>query len=517
MTDATLEIRGVTKDFPGVRALDTVSMRLEAGQIHALLGENGAGKSTLIKILTGVYQPDTGEVLLRGRHQRFQSPRDAIAAGIGVVHQERNLINRFSVGENILLEKLPTKRGLVDYAAVFEQAAPWLAALDLRVDPRTPVIDLSVAQMQLVEIAKALSLRTKILLMDEPTASITPHESEVLFDLLRRLRDDGVSIVFVSHKLEEVFALCDRVTVLRDGRNACESRPLTGLARADIVKLMIGRDERIARFGEKVVDRRRPALELRDVATGHGHHHVGLTLYKGEIVGLYGLVGSGRSELAKAIIGAEPLTAGHVEVNGQSAPIRSVTQALNRYRIGYVSEDRKHDGLILIHSVLRNVGITIWNRIAGVLGLTTRRAEADRVLPYIERLEIRTPSLSQTVGNLSGGNQQKVSVAKWLAAETEILIIDEPTIGIDIKTKTYLHELIWGLAAGGTAVLLISSDMPEMIALADRILVMNNFAIVGEVENTRDYDQVSNAIMGHIHDPSEGQGRAGPPPAAAGV
>ena len=507
MTDPVLEVRGACKDFPGVRALDDVSMRVEAGQIHALLGENGAGKSTLIKILTGAYQPDSGEIRLRDERQRFQTPRNAIAAGISVVHQERNLISRFSIGENILLEKLPTKGGLVDYAAVFEQAKPWLEALDLRLDPRTLVIELSTAQMQLVEIAKALSLRTRILLMDEPTASITPHETDVLFDLLHRLRDDGVAIVFVSHKLEEVFALCDQVTVLRDGRNACQSRPLAGLRRADIVKLMIGRHEQIARFGDKTIHREQPALRLREISTGHGHRHINLTLNKGEIVGLYGLIGSGRSELAKIIAGAERLTEGQIEVSGQPVNIRSVNEALHRYRIGYVSEDRKREGLILIHSVLRNVSITIWDRIARVLGFTTAHIEADSALPYIERLEVRTPTIRQTVGNLSGGNQQKVSVAKWLAAKAEILIVDEPTTGIDIKTKAYLHELIWGLAADGTAILLISSDMPEMIALADRILVMKDFAIVGEVENSRDYDEVSHRIMAHIHDPSEEEGR----------
>ena len=508
MSAPILEVRGATKTFPGVVALDDVSMTLEAGQIHALLGENGAGKSTLIKVLTGVHEPDAGEVRLHGEQRRFASPREAIAAGISVVHQERNLINRFSVGENILLEKLPSRGGLVDYKAVFEEAKPWLAALNLNVDPRTPVLELSAAQMQLVEIAKALSLRSRILLMDEPTASITPTETEVLFDLLRKLRDDGVAVVFVSHKLEEVFALCDRVTVLRDGRNACDSRPLAGLQRADIVKLMIGRDEQIARFGEKTVAADQPALALRGVATRYGHRDVDLTLHKGAIVGMYGLIGSGRSELAKAIVGAERLTAGTVEVNGAPAQIKSVTQALRRYRIGYVSEDRKREGLILIHSVLRNVGITIWDRVARWAGLITERGEAVRALPNIQRLEVRTPSIGQTVGNLSGGNQQKVSVAKWLAADAEILIIDEPTIGIDIKTKSYLHELIWQLAADGAAILLISSDMPEMIALADRIVVMNDFAIVGEVENTRDYDTMSERIMGFIHD------RPAPPPVA---
>lgn len=519
MSDAILEVRGVTKAFPGVIALDDVSLTLGAGQIHALLGENGAGKSTLIKVLTGVHEPDTGEVLLRGEERRFHTPRDAIAAGISVVHQERNLINRFSVGENILLEKLPSRGGFVDYKAVFEEAKPWLEALNLNVDPRTPVLELSAAQMQLVEIAKALSLQSRILLMDEPTASITPHETEVLFELLRKLRDDGVAVVFVSHKLEEVFALCDRVTVLRDGRNACESRPLAGLQRSDIVKLMIGRDEQIGQFGEKTVDLERPALALHGVGTRHGHRDIDLTLHKGAIVGLYGLIGSGRSELAKAIVGAEPLTAGHIEVKGVPAKIGSVTEALRRYRMGYVSEDRKREGLILIHSVLRNVGVTIWDRVARLAGLITEQREAERVLPNIERLEVRTPSVRQTVGNLSGGNQQKVSVAKWLAADAEILIIDEPTVGIDIKTKIYLHELIWELAADGAAILLISSDMPEMIALADRILVMDDFAIAGEVENTRDYDTMSQRIMGLIHDRPEAapEDAADAPPVAVSV
>ncbi|NNG02748.1 MAG: sugar ABC transporter ATP-binding protein [Inquilinus sp.] len=500
MAEPILDISGVSKAFPGVQALDRVSMDLRPGEIHALIGENGAGKSTLIKIITGVERPDAGDIRLNGQTTHFATPRDAMAAGIGAVHQERNLITRFTVGENIMLERPPARLGLVDFDRVHAEARRWLDLLDLPVDPRTSVSSLSVAQMQIVEIAKALSLQSKILLMDEPTASITAHETEVLFALLRRLRDDGVTIVFVSHKLEEVMDLCERVTVLRDGKNACPPTPLAKLSRGDLVRLMIGRDEQIAVLGDKIVQSDTPALQLTGVSTGLGHDGIDLSVQKGEIVGLYGLVGSGRTELAKAIIGAAPITGGTVSVKGAPASIANATDALQRHRIGYVSEDRKQEGLILIHSVARNIGVTIWTRLAGLLGLLTDRRERDAVAPFVTKLDIRTPSVEQIAGNLSGGNQQKVSVAKWLAAEVETLIVDEPTVGVDIRTKAYLHELIWKLAADGTAILLISSDMPEMIELADRILVMNDFRIVGELDNSRDYDAMSHRIMAIIHD-----------------
>ena len=497
--DTQLAVRGVSKSFPGVKALDGVSLSLGQGQIHALLGENGAGKSTLIKILTGVHRPDSGEVTLHGEARHFHTPHDAIAAGIGVVHQERNLIPRFSVGENIMLEQLPTRGGLVDYATVHAEARRWLDALNLHIDPRVPVYRLSAAQMQLVEIAKALSMRSRILLMDEPTASITPHETEVLFRLLRDLRDDGVTIVFVSHKLEEVFEICDHVTVLRDGRNACESRALAGMNRGDVIKLMIGREEQIANLGSRPKPTGEPALSLAGVETALGHRDVSFQVGRGEIVGLYGLVGAGRSELARAIIGAERITGGSLEVEGNRVAGGDVATAVHRHRIGYVSEDRKGEGLILGHSIVRNVAMTVWRKLRGAMAWMHGRRERAVVAPLAERLEIRTPSLAQRVGNLSGGNQQKVSVAKWLAADVNILIIDEPTVGIDVKTKAYLHELIWELASGGKAILLISSDMPEMIALADRIMVMNEFALVGEIDNTRDYESMSRQIMAAIH------------------
>ena len=495
----TLTIESVSKAFPGVQALDGVSLDLKPGEIHALMGENGAGKSTLIKIITGLYRPDGGRVLLDGKPVEFASPRAALAAGISAVHQERNLIPRFSVGENILLERLPTKSSLVDYDTINQEARRYLDLLDRGIDTRVEVRTLSVAQMQIVEIAKALSLEAKILLMDEPTASITAHETAALFALLKQLRADGVAIVFVSHKLEEVFAIADRVTVLRDGKNAAVGEPMAEMTRDRLVSLMIGREERIAVLGERSPDLSTTVLEARDLSTSIGHRDINFALHRGEILGLYGLVGAGRSELAKAILGGAALTDGELRLAGKPVQIRDMHEALQKYRIGYISEDRKAEGLILMHSVRKNIAITIWQRLANALGLIGNGAETRAVEPFVGRLEIRTPSLGQLVGNLSGGNQQKVSIAKWLAANAAILIVDEPTVGIDIKTKTDIHELLGEISRAGVSILLISSDMPEMVAVADRILVMHGFRVVGEVANDHNYETVSKAIMGRIH------------------
>lgn len=505
---SALAIEGAVKTFPGVRALDGVRFAVAPGSIHALLGENGAGKSTLVKIIAGVHRPDQGRILLGGREVSFASPRASIAAGIAVVHQERNLIPRFSVAENIALERLPTRGPMLDRVAMNRAAQVWIDALELDVEPNTPVRALGPARMQLVEIAKALSLDARVILLDEPTASITPHEADRLFAILRRLRDEGRALVFVSHKLDEVFALCDTVTVLRDGRNVCDSVPIATLDRGQVVRMMVGREER-------QVSRPRPqgdaaaALELRGVSTAAGHRGIDLALRRGEVLGLYGLVGAGRSELAKAIIGLIPITGGALLIEGRPARIESPTDALQRYRIGYVSEDRKQEGLILTHDVQRNTVIAAWSRIAGPLGLLLDRRERARAAPLVERLRVRTPSLRQTVGQLSGGNQQKVSVAKWLAAEAEILLVDEPTVGIDVDTKAYLHEVLLDLARQGTAVLLISSDLPEMVALADRVVVMGGFRVQGELVNDRDYHAMSHRIMDLIHRAAEA------PPAVA--
>ena len=496
--EVRLEVSGIRKQFPGVIALDDVSLRLRAGEIHALLGENGAGKSTLIKILTGVYQPDEGEIRLDGAQVRFASPRSALAAGISVVHQERNLITQFTVAENILLERLPT-RGLqlVDHAAINRLAKPWIEMVSLEAAPTKPVSELSVAQMQLVEIAKALSLQARILLMDEPTAAITPHEVAYLFRILDDLRRRNVALVFVSHKLEEVFELCDRVTVLRDGRNACADLEVASVDQDRLVTYMIGRAEVTSQLPPKP-DPGDAMLEVKGLTTDPRDRGISLELRKGEVLGVYGLVGAGRSRLAKALVGEIKMTGGEVRVRGVKARIKGFREALERHRIGYVSEDRKQEGLILLHSVRSNTSITIWRRLRSFGQWIRRAAEDAAILPSLRQLDVRSHSLSQSVGTLSGGNQQKVSIAKWLAAKAEILIIDEPTVGIDIKTKAALHELIWDLAANGKSVLLISSDMPEVIRLSDRILVMRNHAIVGEIPNTHEYEEMSESIMAQL-------------------
>ncbi|WP_158804013.1 sugar ABC transporter ATP-binding protein [Acidisoma sp. L85] len=500
MAEFLFEALGISKSFPGVMALQDVSLQMREASIHALLGENGAGKSTLIKIITGIHRPDAGELRLAGTPIELTSPRDAMAKRIGVVHQERNLIPRFSVGENIYLEQLagrPLKP--LRYPELYRQSRKWLDLLDLDVDPATPVSRLSVAKMQLVEIAKALALDSRVLLLDEPTASLTPHETVTLFKVLKRLRDDGVSMLFVSHKLEEVGELCDQVTVLRDGRNAAHSQPLQGLGRQDLVQLMIGRKEQIADWPARNFAAATPALALKGVSTILGHRDIDLTVKRGEILGLYGLVGAGRTELAKCIIGQFAVTEGSVEIQGKAVKIASVADAIHRHGIGYVSEDRKAEGLILMHSVLANAGITVWRNLGHHgLPLTDGRIRS-RIEPFVRRLEVRTPSLAQLVGNLSGGNQQKISVAKWLAAGVKVLIVDEPSVGIDIKTKAYLHELLRELSDTGTAVLVITSDMPEMITLADRIAVMNDYRIEGTITNTRDYEEMSSRIMSLIH------------------
>ncbi|CAM2188056.1 Ribose import ATP-binding protein RbsA 1 [Paraburkholderia sacchari] len=499
-----LTIDSIGKKFPGVTALDSVSFEIRSGEIHALLGENGAGKSTLIKMITGLYRPDSGRLLIDDEEVAFASPRDAIARGISAVHQERNLITRFSVGENILLERLPARSGVVDTERVHRQARHFLDMIDPSIDTRTEVRRLSVAQMQIVEIAKALSLEANVLILDEPTASITGHEAEALFTVLRRLRDEGKAIVFVSHKLEEVVSLCDRVTVLRDGKAAVARESIANMSRGKIVEAMIGRKERAADMGERAPCNQ-PILELEGVSTALGHKNINLTLHRGEILGLYGLVGAGRTELARALIGDVRITAGRIALNGNDVRIPSVSAAIRKHRIGYISEDRKTEGLILAHPIRSNIAITIWRQLASKRGMLSRRREHNAVAPLAEKLEIKAPSLEQAVGTLSGGNQQKVSIAKWLAAGVEILIIDEPTVGIDIGTKTAIHELIAEVTREGLSVLLISSDMPEMVTLADRILVMHNSTIVGEIENCRKYEIVSRQIMDFIHGESPQQ------------
>ena len=478
---SVLELAGITKTYPGVKALTDVSLTLTRGEIHALLGENGAGKSTLIRIISGVEQPDWGSYRLNGEPVVMRNPRQAIHRGISVVHQERNLVPTFTVGENVLLERVLGRADRwIDRRSIHADARPFMQMVGLHVSPAESVNVLSTAQQQLVEIARALSVKANILLLDEPTASISLREASALLETLRSLRARGTSIIYVSHKLEEVFEVCDTVTVLRDGRNAGPRRAIAGLSRDALIEMMIGRAHVADALPVRPKEERPVVLEVTDRPSEATLVGASFTLHKGEILGWYGLVGSGRTELARAVIGADQVSGGLVKVRGQPAQIRSIAEALNRWQIGYVSENRQHEGLFLIHSIQKNIAAAVWQRLR-------RRS-----------LDIRTPDVARIVGNLSGGNRQKVSLGKWLAASPDILFIDEPTVGIDIRTKYEIHQLIYRLGEQGTSVVLISSDMPEMIRLADRILVFRAGRIVGDLDNSKAYDEMSRRIMSLI-------------------
>jgi ribose transport system ATP-binding protein len=474
MTRPLLRMTGIAKAFSGVTVLDDVDFELRAGETHALLGGNGAGKSTLMKILEGVYGLDRGTVEVDGAPVELGGPQAARRHGVAMIFQEFSLVPTLTVAQNIYLTReTRTRAGLLDDRALEHQAAEMLAELEVDIDPHTEVRRLSAAGMQLVEIAKALSQDARILIMDEPTASLAAGEVEALFRIIDRLKRRGIAIVYITHRLEEVMAVADRVTVLRDGR-VVGTRPTSELDVEALVEFIVGGAAGQAlELAERVVDRSgTPLLALRNVSTASGLHDVDLELYAGEILGLAGLMGSGRSELARAVFGIDPLTAGEIRLRGERVSIRRPADAIE-HGIVLVPEDRRTQGLVLGHSVERNLTLALLRRLssAGLLddGEGTRIAGR-----YVARLGIRTPSLVTPVGRLSGGNQQKVVLAKWLATEPDVLILDEPTVGVDIATRTEIAGLVRGLADQGKAVLVISSELAEILALADRILVVRD-------------------------------------------
>ena len=494
-----LLIRKVSKEFPGVLALNEVNLTLTGGTVHALLGENGAGKSTLIKIITGVYVADTGSMKVNGQEKSFNNPIESTEAGIAVVHQERNLIPEFSVEENITLHNPPLRFGVIDRAERTRLAKQALQTLGFEIDLNERVKNLSVAQMQLVEIAKALVTNAKIILLDEPTASITGSETTKLFDVVRKLKAQGTAVLFVSHKLEEVYEICDTVTVLRDGVSVLESKPLSDFKQGEIVDLMVGRHLAERKNVIRKIDRTQtPVIELKNLSTALGHKNINLSLYPGEVLGMYGLVGAGRSELARSILGLHSVTAGEIILNGNQIKIKNFRDALHKFRIGYVTENRKEEGLFLDFPVRKNISVTILSKILQKLSIINPKKEDDVASKYVDRLGIKVVDNNQLALTLSGGNQQKVSVSKWLAAETKILVIDEPTVGVDVRTKASFHELITQLADEGLSIILISSDLAEMVAIADRILVMRRYELVGDLDNSKDYQNMSRSIMNSI-------------------
>ncbi len=475
-----LEVHGLSKGFPGVQALDDVSFDLHAGEVHALMGENGAGKSTLMKILAGVYTEDSGQILLDGQRITVPSPRAAQALGIGIVHQELNLMNHLSAAQNIFIGREPRGRfGLLDEAALNQQVSELFERLHLRLDPRTLVGDLTVARQQMVEIAKALSHDSRVLIMDEPTAALNDAEINELFRIVHQLKSQGVGIIYISHKMDELKRIADRVTVMRDGR-VIGTVPAAETPVAQIIAMMVGREIDDVRASASPDSSAEVVLKVQGLNRGTVVRDVSFELRRGEILGFAGLMGAGRTEVARAIFGADPIDAGNIEVHGQKARIRSPRDAV-RLGIGYLSEDRKHFGLALGLDVETNVAMASMERFTSALGFVDARQTSDAGERYVEQLGIKTPSLSQLVKLLSGGNQQKIVIAKWLLRDCDILFFDEPTRGIDVGAKSEIYKLLEALAAEGRAVVVISSELPEVLRLAHRVLVMCEGAITGEL------------------------------------
>jgi ABC-type sugar transport system ATPase subunit len=474
-----LQARGISKSFPGVRALDGVELEVRPGEVHALLGENGAGKSTLMHILAGVFPPDAGTLLLNGRSMSFGSTRDAQQAGVAMVFQERSLAPALSVAENVFFGRQPVGRwGVIDRGQMRQQTRELLAALEIDLSPETAVEDLAPAEQQMVEIAKALSLNAQLLVLDEPTSTLTETETTTLFRLIERLRVRGAGIVYISHRMAEVFKICDRITVLRDGQYQ-GTFERTKVTEGELITRMVGRELQLhQRKGAPAAGARTPALEAREVSDGRLLRDISFSAHAGEITALAGLAGSGRTELAMTLFGARRLTSGQVHVQGKPTALRSPAEAI-RAGIGYLPEDRKDAGLFLEMSVAANFGAARLERF-GSWWLDDSGMEREAAATA-SRLSLSVDPRHRAVQELSGGNQQKVMLARWLLVRPPIFIVDEPTRGIDVGAKAEVHRLLRQLAAEGAAIVLISSELPEVLSLADRILVMREGRLAGEV------------------------------------
>ena len=502
-----VELRGISKRFGATAALTDVSMDLRAGEIHALVGENGAGKSTLVKILAGVHAPDAGTILLDGVPTEIDDPTAARSHRVAVVHQEPRLFPDLSVAENVYMANPPKGRlGQISWPEMRRAAAALFAQLDVRLDVTAPVRGLSMADQQLIEIAKALSLDARVLILDEPTASLSAHEVERLFEIVRRTRDSGVAILFVSHRLDEVFRLSDRATVFRDGRHVITA-PTRDLTTADLVRHMVGRAVTLFPKGEAAIGT--VLLEVKGLARTGEFHDVSFSVRAGEILGLAGLVGAGRTEIARVLFGIDQPTAGEFLLDGRPVHFGTPSAAL-RAGIAYVPEDRHQDGLVLDFSIADNITLPILARLFPRLFV---RHETERSLAkgYTDQLRVRMTGVDQLAQSLSGGNQQKVVIAKWLATKPRVLILDEPTRGVDIGAKVEVHRIVSDLAAAGLGIILISSDLPEVLAMSDRILVLHEGRVTAEIaQRDATEERVMFAATGQV-------GSADPTPAPDGA
>jgi len=483
-TTKLLEMRGITKRFPGVVALDNVQFDLEPGEVHILLGENGAGKSTLIKILSGVYQKDAGEILLDGQPIEIQNPRHAQELGISTIYQELNLVQPLDIAKNVFLGREPVLAGmlqLIDYPRMYRETQHILDELEVKLAPRTLVRDLGVAQQQMVELAKALSFESRIMIMDEPTAALTEQEIRELFDVIRNLQQRGIGIIYISHRLQEVSQVGNRVSVLRDGCYV-GTHNLSEVTIDQLISMMVGRnlDEK---FPKIQVERGSEAIRVEGLSQKGVLQDINFTAHHGEIVGIAGLMGAGRTEMAQAIFGITRPDSGRIYIDGREVHIKSPRDAIN-CGLAYLPEDRKAHGLVLLMSVANNIIMADTDRLSA--GIVIKEGEKKRLVnEYIRLLNIRTPSISQQVQYLSGGNQQKVVLAKWLLSNARVIIFDEPTRGVDVGAKVEVYQLMNELVKQGAAIIMISSELPEVLAMSDRILVMREGSLVKEFSNPK--------------------------------
>ncbi len=476
MADIILEMKNITKVFPGVTALDQVDLKVERGTVHALVGENGAGKSTLMKILNGVYEATSGEIFLNGNRITLSGVKQAQEAGISIIYQEFNLINTLSVAENIFLGRYSGGK-TIQWKQMRSKAKDLLSSLGFSFDVDRKVGTLSTAEKQLVEIAKALSLNAQIIVMDEPTSSLTEKEVDLFFPIIKRLKENGITVIYISHKLDEIYRICDVVTIMRDGRITGNSK-VSEITRDEIIEKMVGRSLDME-YPARSASPSETVLEVSHLSRREELKDISFTLHRGEILGIAGLVGAGRTELAEAIFGSDPADTGEIRINGSPAVIRS-TRAGKRYSIGMVTEDRKETGLVLPMDVVQNITITDLDKVSSKK-LLNRKSEREYAQKYVDELKIKTPSLNQTMNNLSGGNQQKVALAKWLYTNSDILILDEPTRGIDVGAKYDIYCLMNDLTAQGKALIMISSELPEVLGMSDRVLVMHEGRLRGEL------------------------------------
>lgn len=472
-----LELRDIVKDFPGTRALDHVQLEVAHGQVHAVCGENGAGKSTLMNIIAGVFPQTEGTIIFEGKPVKFASTLEAQKLGIGIVHQEINLCPHISVAENIFLGRAPKKGALVDYKTMYEKSKELLQSMNSDIDPHKKVSDLSIAEQQIVEIVKALSMHCKLLILDEPTSSLTEVETVELFKTIRRLRDAGISILYISHRLSEIMDICDQVTVFRDGQYIDTGR-IQDITTDDLIALMVGRrmesvyPEKAKEISDEVL------LEAKDYS-GYMFKDVSFKLRRGEILGFSGLVGAGRSEMARALCGIDKKTSGKLTFKGQPVQLKTYRESIDQGII-YITENRKEDGLFLDYDIRRNITAPCLKKVKS--GVSLSRAKEDALAQeYVDKIKIKVFSLDQLCSALSGGNQQKVLFAKWLTVEPQILIIDEPTRGIDVGVRLEIYRILRQLCADGIGVIVISSDLPEILGLCDRVVVMAEGKVTGEL------------------------------------